>query len=683
MAQRHQCFAALLSSAAVLLFASCGPSSDDEGSVQFVATVSQELTSADIASVRVTVSGAGMNSQVTNLTSSKGQWSAIVGGIPAGTNRTFLAEALDSVGTVRYTGQATGIAISVGQTAAVHMLLQQAAPSTPFTNTAPIINWLSASRYQLEPGSPLNLAAAATDPNPGNTLTFKWTANGGTFSSSTSLTTTWTAPATEDSYTLNLTVTDNHSASNTTSFVVRVTQAAALGGANIKVAFNTWPEVKGVNASPARLEAGTASRLSSTVTDNDADALTYAWTTNCQGTFSDAQIPNPIFNLTSENGTNCTLTLTVSDGRGGSGVGSLTIQTYVDTVNFRPQIDAFYQSTGQAAGGESLFFSVNAHDPDGTALTYTWTSTTGTLSGQANGADTSSITWTSPECFAQATITVTVASQGLSVAQTFQVEAVSPCTSPTFQVTALSASCTPVLEHTAITGDDRGGIAVTGSHVFINNDEGLGRFNISDFAGGTNLNPVHDSLFSNLSNGALWVLWDNVNQREAVSGPSQATHLRRLNDSGAYTGQLVPLSTPISLSSQAAFFAGWDRLIFHNGTTFYSVNLQTGKVINLGNRTIPNAYRCENNSLWGVAEYVDGEHFILYVSNSTTIRRMRLADGVTTAAFAFTNLGDMCSITVSPATGRWYWHNEYSSQWYTGSGSIEIVGQCPATIVHP
>jgi hypothetical protein len=52
-----------------------------------------------------------------------------------------------------------------------------------------------------------------------------------------------------------------------------------------------------------------------------------------------------------------------------------------------------------------------------------------------------------------------------------------------FQITGLFATNSQVVDHDALTGDDRGGIAVSSSQVFITGDSATARFNAADLSG--------------------------------------------------------------------------------------------------------------------------------------------------------------------------------------------------------
>ncbi len=73
-----------------------------------------------------------------------------------------------------------------------------------------------------------------------------------------------------------------------------------------------------------------------------------------------------------------------------------------------------------------------------------------------------------------------------------------------FQITDLSAIGCSVVEHDAITGDDRGGIAVSSTHVFYTGDSATGRFDLADLSGGAGAGERYDALASDLSTGAVY-----------------------------------------------------------------------------------------------------------------------------------------------------------------------------------
>ena len=89
-------------------------------------------------------------------------------------------------------------------------------------NAAPSISNIQKSATYTATNGSIQLTCLATDPN-NDPLTYTWTANGGTFTNTTSRVTTWTAPNTEGVYTINVKATDNGnlSATATTTLLVK------------------------------------------------------------------------------------------------------------------------------------------------------------------------------------------------------------------------------------------------------------------------------------------------------------------------------------------------------------------------------------------------------------------------------------------------------------------------------
>ncbi|MCP4655721.1 MAG: DUF11 domain-containing protein, partial [bacterium] len=143
-------------------------------------------------------------------------------------------------------------------------------------------------------------------------------------------------------------------------------------------------------------------------------------------------------------------------------------------------------------------------------------------------------------------------------------------------------------------------------------------------------------------------------------------------------GVSIPLSTLIPATYPTGIFAGYDRVVLHTNDTVYDIALPSGVVTNLGSMPAPSFQACESWAWWGVAEYFGGSVYLVYrASTGPIIVRTRVPDGLTTTVAAFFDLSDMCSFTVSPVTGRWYFHHEWYSQF---GGYEETLGFCNATV---
>ncbi|HYO66017.1 MAG TPA: kelch repeat-containing protein, partial [Archangium sp.] len=431
--QIHRCFSSL---AALLLLSLAACTSQPTGSVQFAASVPQALSSSDVTRIKVTVSASDMPSRVVELAKSNASWGGLIGNLPAGSNRSFLAEAFDSSGTLRFQGQTAGVTLTANQTIAVAVTLQQVPPPPPYGNEAPVIGSLVASTTSVQTGDSLSLTATVHDPNPGDTLTLAWTASSGTFSAPTATTTSWTAPASTGVQTLTLTVTDSQGAAVSVSLAVNVLSGATTGNAALTISFNLWPTVSKVSASLNRLDAGQSTTVSANASDVDGDALSYLWTATCPGTWTNAtssaasfvpsSVPAGVCN-------NCQLTVTVQDGRGGQTTGSLALCVATSSTDrFPPSLINFYQSATTTSPGQTVAFDVTATDPQASSLTFAWTANTGSLAAARDTASTSQVVWTAPSSCVRPGVTPSITvvvtnAYGLSATESFAVSGLPVC----------------------------------------------------------------------------------------------------------------------------------------------------------------------------------------------------------------------------------------------------------------
>jgi hypothetical protein len=476
----------LCSLAALLLLclAACSsPHPQPTGSVQFAAST-QALSANDITRVKVTVSATDMSSLVVELAKSNGSWGGLIGNIPAGSNRSFLAEAFDSSNTQRFQGQASGITITANQTTAVAITLLELVPPPPYANAAPVIDSLVASSTSVQTGASLSLTATVHDPNAGDTLTLAWTGSGGSFSAPATATTSWTAPSSPGVQTLTFTVTDSQGAAVSVSLVVNVVSGTSTGNAALDISFNLFPVVSRVSASLNRLDAGQSTAVSANASDSDGDALGYQWSATCPGTWTNAASSSASFvpsSVPSGVCNNCQLTVTVQDGRGGQTTGSLSLCiAAASTTRFPPSFTNFYQSATATSPGLTVAFDVTAMDPQSSSLTFAWTASTGSLATARNTASTSHVMWTAPACGSASTITATVTNAfGLTATQSFAVTGLPACGPSGWASTGSMAS--PRHYHTA-TLLNNGKVLISGGK---NSNGNLATTEVYDPASGT------------------------------------------------------------------------------------------------------------------------------------------------------------------------------------------------------
>ena len=411
--------------AAIAACSTDAPADTSEGAVAMTASA---LSSSNVAKVTITITAPDIATPiVTNLVKVGGKWQGVIGKIPAGLNRQFHGDAYTAGNAIVYAGDVSGVTITKNTTSAVAMLLQQSAAPVPFQNAAPVIDGMVASSNGAAVGDSIVFSLAAHDVDPGDMLTYDWSATGGVVvATPDGRGATWSAPSTVGDYTIIARVTDSKGSIAAMAFAAKAD--SGRGRAAVNATFNTWPLVSGIVATPSRIDVGAITAIALNASDVDGDAVTYAWTSSCAGTFSDPAARNPSFTLSAlpPSGT-CDLNVSVSDGRGGINTGRLTIKAGPAPVaDVAPQVDTTFQSSATAANGEAATVSLTAHDPNGGAIGISWSSDIGTLAPPtSSGPGQSSVTWTAASCFSRglvATVTATITdSTGAVTTETFKV----------------------------------------------------------------------------------------------------------------------------------------------------------------------------------------------------------------------------------------------------------------------
>ncbi len=380
-----------------------GSTGEQNARAELKVSLSQGLATSDVARISVAVEGPGISAPiVAELVRNGTAWEGTLQNIPAGSDRFFTATAYDSGSAPIYKGRAGPITIASGAVVSVAIVLQQANPQPPFENVAPQLESLVASSNPVQPGGTITLTAKAFDANPGDSLSYTWSAPAGAFGSPTSAATSWTAPANEGVTRVIVEVKDSRGASTTMSLDVHVRSAGSVGGAVVSTSFNTWPTISSMTGTPSPLVPGTATKLVVSASDADGDFLHISWSTGCPGGFDNPNSPQPSFTLFEPVTTSsCTFRVLLSDGRGGEQRGSLTLFIRGSTPpppNQPPLIVKSYSSSPQAGGSELITLGLHAQDPEGLPLNFSWQPSLGLIRANRSTATSSEIDWQAPTC---------------------------------------------------------------------------------------------------------------------------------------------------------------------------------------------------------------------------------------------------------------------------------------------
>lgn len=197
-------------------------------------------------------------------------------------------------------------------------------PPVRADNTAPTVHGLVASSSTVDSGDPaaaLDVAATASDPDPGDLVSFAWTAvdatthaGVGAFVAPAAASTRWVPPPLhQGTVVVTVTASDSHGASADLSLPVQVSPRAGAGSIVVDLGLNHAPEVSRVDVAHAQLAPLEATTLTAIATDRDGDTLSYAWSDGgCGGSFDAQGGPATTWHAPAAD-TACTITVVVTD----------------------------------------------------------------------------------------------------------------------------------------------------------------------------------------------------------------------------------------------------------------------------------------------------------------------------------------------------------------------------------
>jgi len=173
-------------------------------------------------------------------------------------------------------------------------------------NQPPVISSLTASAEWVSPSDSCQVKCVASDPD-GDELSYTWSASGDI--SGEGSTVTWTAPAAPGDYTVAVKVTDGRGGEATMQI-------------NIGVAVNQPPVIDKLVSEWEGVKKAMATAVECTARDPDGDELSYTWSATGGNITGEGAAVTWVAPNTYDT---YTITVTVTDGRGGQATESIDI----------------------------------------------------------------------------------------------------------------------------------------------------------------------------------------------------------------------------------------------------------------------------------------------------------------------------------------------------------------------
>jgi hypothetical protein len=280
---------------------------------------------------------------------------------------------------------------------AVVTVMFLASSCTTSINSQPVIVSLEPEAGLVAPLGSVRVVCTASDPD-GDELSYDWSASAGEVSGAGD-TATWSAPASEGSYSVAVEVTDGRGgeATDYVTIAVRANNPPAVGSLTANAEWTT--------------PLGTV-EVTCAASDPDGDELTYEWTATAGEISGTGAIVS--WTAPQEVGT-YSIAVVVKDGFGGEATSSVSLGVAPGTLPtigklcVSPKGHIFLRQSTQSECDydvweeKEYYIECTASDASG-IVSYEWSCTGGSISGEG-----SLITWTAPhQLSVDVTVTVTV-----------------------------------------------------------------------------------------------------------------------------------------------------------------------------------------------------------------------------------------------------------------------------------
>ena len=253
-----------------------------------------------------------------------------------------------------------------------------------------------------------------------------------------------------------------------------------------------------------------------------------------------------------------------------------------------------------------------------------------------------------------------------------------------YELNSLDTSNFQIFDHDNLTGDDRGGIAVTANYVYIVGDDATGRYDLN-LQNGTDL-IKRDGIITDLSTLKIYTLYNTVApftpNYDNLNGFTMNA-LRALNEDLSYGTEIIMLSQPITVGvdDQAVLLAGYNELIVgtaYGNHDFYHISILNGLVTPMGQHEL-NVYGSENWADWGMSGFDGTDRHAYFRDEDDSIVDYNFTTNTLTSIFSITDLSDLSSFIVHPSNNRFYGHYEGGTTTFGGDNETLIYFQAAGT----
>jgi PKD domain len=220
-------------------------------------------------------------------------------------------------------------------------------------------------------GGSVAITADASSPE-GRPLTYTWSASSGTISGTGNVATLNTSGAAPGTTTVTCKVADNQglTASATTAVTVNVVPLSS-------------PPIIGCSANPQAVTLGGTAVITAIASSPEGRPLTYSWSAS-SGTISGTGNVATLNTSGAAPGT-ITVTCKVADNQGLTASGTTAVTVNAVPLSSPPIIRCSANPQAVTLGGTAVI-TATASSPEGQPLTYSWSASSGTISGNGNTA---------------------------------------------------------------------------------------------------------------------------------------------------------------------------------------------------------------------------------------------------------------------------------------------------------